>query len=392
MCPSGALTDPIAGRAAVASENTCPGTTVSNLSFGGSTELNRPAQTSFTSENALVRHLSLQVEDIECSMAARVPIETLVTSGSPRLEGEDAEHIRTLADSGVALPPIVVHLPSRKIIDGMHRLQAAILRGEKEIEARFFRGNEEDAFLLSVTANIQHGLPLSQDDRMAAAKHIFVIHPEWSDRMVAIVVGLSGKRIAVLRRQVAGHIPQPAVRIGQDGRSRPVDGAAGRERAAKVIASDPDASLRQIARKAGISPATAADVRNRVRRGEDPIPSRRTAKTPDPPPSKGIEIFGGTVSAEPSPRVTADLTAVLERLRKDPSVRFTEAGRAMLRMFDACQTVILHWETTKKGLPPHRLALMAELNHAYAETLRSFAMGLQELQSGLAAGERQSAG
>ncbi len=159
--------------------------------------------TPLSSENALVRHLSLQQEGIERSAVARVPIDSLMTSGSPRLDGEDAAHVRTLAESGAALPPIVVHLPSRRVIDGMHRLRAAMLRGEKDIEARFFEGDENDLFLLSVAANIQHGLPLSQRDRMAAAERVFAIHPEWSDRMVAVVVGLSGKKVAALRREAA---------------------------------------------------------------------------------------------------------------------------------------------------------------------------------------------
>jgi hypothetical protein len=352
--------------------------------------LNSAAYDSLASESALARHLSLQQEDVERSVVVRVPIESLVRSGSPRLEGENAEHVRTLAESGAALPPIVVHLPSRKIIDGMHRLQVAILRGEKDIEARFFQGTETDVFLLSVAANIQHGLPLSQDDRIAAAERIFIMHPEWSDRMVAIVVGLSGKRVAALRRQLAGHTPQPAVRIGRDGRSRPVDGAAGRVRAAKLIASDPDASLRQVAREAGISPATVADVRDRIRRGEDPIPARRATKAERSLPGRDLEVCG-TVPREPSTKVISELTVELAELCRDPSLRFTEAGRTMLRMFDACQAVVRHEERIKKELPIHQLALIAELNHAYAEKMRSFAAGLQELQSDLADSGRQSA-
>lgn len=120
----------------------------------------------------------------------------------------------------------MVHLPSRRVIDGMHRLRAAILRGEEEIDARFFHGTETDVFLLSVAANIQHGLPLSQRDRMAAAERIFVTHPEWSDRMVAIVVGMSNKKVGRCGDRWSGDIPQPAVRIGRDGRVRPVDGSA----------------------------------------------------------------------------------------------------------------------------------------------------------------------
>ncbi|WP_329521738.1 ParB N-terminal domain-containing protein [Spirillospora sp. NBC_01491] len=309
-----------------------------------------------------------------------MPIDSLATSASPRLDGEDAQHVRALAESDAALPPIVVHIPSRRVIDGMHRLRAAILRGAEDIEARLFHGTETDGFLLSVTANIQHGHPLSQEDRMTAAERIFDLHPEWSDRMVAIVVGLSGKKVAALRRRVAAHVPQPAVRIGRDGRSRPVDRAAGRERAATLLASDPHASLRQIARAAGISPATAADVRARIRRGEDPIPARCAAKAKSPVPGARLEA-GGPAPKPPSTDALSELTATFERLRRDPSLRFTDAGRTLLRMFDACQDVVRHEETIKKGLPPHRLTLTAELSRAYAEILQSFAAELRELQS-----------
>ncbi|MEU5884137.1 streptomycin biosynthesis regulator [Spirillospora sp. NPDC047279] len=335
-----------------------------------------------SSENALVRHLSLQQEGIERSVVTRVPIASLVTTGSPRLEGEDTEHVRVLADTGGALPPIVVHLPSRRVVDGMHRLRAAVLRGEKDIDARFWHGTEADVFLLAVTANIQHGLPLSQRDRLAAAERIFVSHPEWSDRMVAIVVGMSSKKVGRLRRQVAGDHPQPAVRIGRDGRVRPVDGAAGRVRAAKLIADDPDASLRRIARDAGISPATAADVRARVRRGEDPVLPRPAvrAKTGETASAERAEPCVPMPSGS-STKLMPELVTGFERLRRDPSLRFTEAGRALLRMFEACLAVVRHEETIKKGLPPHCLSSTAELSHVYAAILKSFAADLQHLET-----------
>ncbi|GAA2624666.1 ParB N-terminal domain-containing protein [Actinomadura fulvescens] len=290
--------------------------------------------------------------------------------------------MRMLAEAGGALPPIVVHLPSRRVIDGMHRLRAAVLRGEKDIDVRFFHGTEADVFLLSVAANIDHGLPLSQRDRLAAAERIFAIHPEWSDRMVAIVVGMSNKKVGRLRRQVAGDLPQPAVRIGRDGRARPVDGAAGRERAAKLIASEPDASLRRIAREAGISPATAADVRARVRRGEDPVLPRPAAKaTAGGPASDESDEVADVVPMGPSTTMLSELLTGFERLRRDPSLRFTDAGRALLRMFEACLAVVRHEETIKRGLPPHCLSSMAELSHAYAAILKSFAADLQRLES-----------
>jgi ParB-like chromosome segregation protein Spo0J len=307
------------------------------------------------------------------------------------MDGEDAEHIRMLAESDGALPPIVVHFPTRTVIDGMHRLRAAILRGEKDIEARFFHGSETDVFLLSVAANIEHGLPLSQKDRQAAAERIFVTHPEWSDRMVAVVVGLSSKKIAALRRQAADLTPQPNVRIGRDGRARPVDGTVGRERAANLIASAPDASLREIARKAGISPATAADVRDRIRRGEDPIPSRRATLTKRSGSAKRIQA-SEVGEGESLAKLVSELATIFERLRKDPSLRFTEVGRTLLRMFDASQAVVRDEEAIKKGLPPHCLASVAELSYAYATVLKSFAAELQELQSTQATEDRESVG
>ncbi len=42
-------------------------------------------------------------------------------------------HARSLAQTEADLPPIVVHRTTTRVIDGMHRLTAAGLRGEREI-------------------------------------------------------------------------------------------------------------------------------------------------------------------------------------------------------------------------------------------------------------------
>ncbi|MFI8911342.1 hypothetical protein ACIGW4_06945 [Streptomyces sp. NPDC053513] len=146
------------------------------------------------------------------------------------------------------------------MIDGAHRVRAAVLRGTSEIDARFFHRSETDVFLPSVSANIRHGLPLSQDDRVAAAQRIFVPHAEWSDRMVASLTGLSPKRVAMTRRQVAAERPQPERRVGEDGRSRPVDGTRGRRLTAEIISRNPTASLRRM------TPSELASVFDRLRR------------------------------------------------------------------------------------------------------------------------------
>jgi len=65
----------------------------------------------------------------------RVAVDLLVSSDSPRLVGESVDHIRMLAESGTDLPPILVHRPTMRVIDGMHRLRATTLRGERELRA-----------------------------------------------------------------------------------------------------------------------------------------------------------------------------------------------------------------------------------------------------------------
>jgi ParB-like chromosome segregation protein Spo0J len=49
-----------------------------------------------------------------------------------------------------------------RVIDGIHRVEAAKLRGAKEIEARLFDGDESASYVLAVQANVTHGLPLSR--------------------------------------------------------------------------------------------------------------------------------------------------------------------------------------------------------------------------------------
>lgn len=158
--------------------------------------------------------------DLAESSVERVSIASLVTADSPRLAGEDMEHGRMLAQSEEVLPPIIVHRPSMRVIDGMHRLHAATLRGRDVIEVKFFDGSVRDAFVLAVKSNMQHGLPLTLSDRTAAALRIVKTHPEWSDRAVAAATGLAAKTVAAIRRRSAtGKFP--SCTPGSGGTARP---------------------------------------------------------------------------------------------------------------------------------------------------------------------------
>ncbi|MER6222661.1 ParB/RepB/Spo0J family partition protein, partial [Streptomyces sp900105755] len=136
-----------------------------------------------------------------------VPIEALKPSDSPRGLRQDEDHVRKLAESGRDFEPILVHRPTMRVIDGMHRLSAMALRGHREMAVRFFDGSEADAYVLSVQLNVRHGLPLTRAERRLAASRILLSHPHWSDRAIAERTGLSDKTVGKLRRSASAEIP-----------------------------------------------------------------------------------------------------------------------------------------------------------------------------------------
>jgi AraC family transcriptional regulator len=72
-----------------------------------------------------------------------------------------------------------------RVIDGMHRLRAAILNRCRSIEVEFFDGDDEEAFIRAVGQNVAHGLPLTPAGRKDAAARILRFRPALSDRSVA---------------------------------------------------------------------------------------------------------------------------------------------------------------------------------------------------------------
>lgn len=295
---------------------------------------------------------------------------------SPRLDGENAEHIERLAALEVALPPILVRRATMRVIDGNHRLWAAMLRGRREIDVVFFDGNDESAFVAAVEANSSHGLPLSLADRKAAAARIVEANPTWSDRAIARLTGLSAKTVSSIRRPTADS-QQLGGRLGRDGRVRPVDGTNGRLRAAQVIEARPQASLREVARAAGVSPTTARDVRARVRRGEDPLP-RRSPPHGDHGGSRPSPVAGSSpVAAAAGQKRAADSepdpALILEGLRNDPSLRLTEGGRALLRLLNLQVRGLDACRKAAEGIPSHCVYTLAKLARAMGDTWASLA-------------------
>jgi ParB-like chromosome segregation protein Spo0J len=303
----------------------------------------------------------------EHAPVSMVTISSLSVADSPRISGENQEHVQLLAETGANLPPIIVHRPTMRVIDGIHRLRAARLRGDEQIAVRFFSGAEDDAFVVAVKSNIAHGLPLSFADREAAAVRIIASHPHWSDRMIASVTGLAPKTVVETRKRHATGSEEVVARIGRDGRVRPVDYVAGRLLAAELIAEDPNLSLRQIAHAAGISPETARDVRNRMRRGEEPVPERRQKGRARQPAQADHPDTADSTRVRPAGISSEIRVGAMERLKRDPALRFTEMGRTLLRMLSIHVVEADEWAKIADNVPQHCSGIIAQMARECAE-------------------------
>ena len=334
---------------------------------------------------------------------------------SPRLNGEDRAHIARLAETDAPLPPILVHRRTMRVIDGMHRLMAASLQGRGMIDVEFFDGSEADVFLRAVQENIAHGLPLTQADRRAAAKRIIATHPHMSDRAIGHVAGLAAKTVAAMRKRSTEDPAQSNARVGRDGRVRPLDSSEARRRAAELLTGQPESSLRDVARAAGISPATVLDVRKRLERGESPVPERPaagsnngsgnggsgnggsgnggsgnggsgnggsgnggsgngSAAAEDDGPAQGPRAPStapGTRSAAP-----ANPAATVEKLLRDPSLRNTERGKGILRLLHVNAVSEAQLPDTVGVLPPHCVGVVVQLARHYSWMWQEFAKEL----------------
>ena len=266
-----------------------------------------------------------------------------------------------------------------QVIDGMHRLRAALAKGEKTIGVEFFDGSDEEAFLLAVQANIGHGLPLTMADRVAAVGRIVLAQPHLSDRLVAEAAGLSASTVAAIRGRATDGYEQLDRRLGRDGKLRPVNGAVGRLKAAELLKSEPGASLRDVARRAGISPSTVRDVRARLSRGEDPVPGSYKSRDGRPPDAGDIPE-----QRLPEGYAETDPEGLLKQLARDPSLRHSEKGRLFVR---ALWVLIA---TVGNQLPGLSNAAPAHVKHTAAELLRYSASALRVMADDFEADEDAS--
>lgn len=280
----------------------------------------------------------------------QVPVALLQDGESPRLKSDSKVHgMRRRAATGV--PPIIVHRSTMGIIDGRARVAAARQRHQDTIAAQFFEDSSTDeAFVLGVLANsaTTHGRPLTRQDRKADAARILQMHPGWSDHVIASMVGLTHPTVAAIRGRSTSKSFQSNTRRGRDGTIRPVDANNGRRAAAALILADESASLREVARQAGVSVSTAHDVRGRLRQGRDPAVS-----TTRRGPSVDYHL--------------ARAQAILTKLESNPAIRSHTDGKTLLRLLHTCLRPVQQASAMIPKAPEHCLSTVADLASALSD-------------------------
>lgn len=311
---------------------------------------------------------------------------------SPRLGGTSPAHTKQLADLADEVPPIVVQRSSLRVVDGMHRLEAARSRGERLVPVVYFDGTDEEAFVAAVRLNAVHGMPLSARDRSAAVGRILAAHPHWSDRRIAAVCGVAPKTVAAQRRRSADDRNRLSIRIGQDGRRHPLSAEEGRRIATEIMRSRPGASLREVAREAGISVGTAMDVRRKLAAQNGVVSPAEAGVTSLPAAQSGptarvrskvtvLRPAGGWSSTN---RKGSDLAvgARLERLVHDPSLRYTERGRALLRLVSTTLAFLTQSDAVAENVPGHCREALRAIAEVCAGGWQEFGERLAEKESG----------
>lgn len=351
------------------------------------------------------------LRNFEMLPARDVPVHALSPGPLLRQGGTNSAHVQLLSDvaSSSELPPVLVQEDGWRLIDGAHRLEAARLRGDHTIKARFLDCTDSEALVLAMKANTSHGLPLAKTERISGAKQVLATHPDWSDRAIAGITGLSAKTIASLRSRSPGVLDQGTKRIGRDGRQRPVAAGDGRRRAAEYISANPNATLRQVARETDVSLGTVHDVSARLRRGVSPERSghhgaprlaiRPVERTATPVVTPVIPVIAPAIPViTPAIRTISPPTAptplrrknhvdpmptwagVAAKVASDPAIRYTDGGKDFLRWMALHASDPDRWRDFAGTIPAHWHGVLGPIAESIAKEWTQFADQLNARQ------------
>lgn len=254
-----------------------------------------------------------------------------------------------------------------RVIDGMHRVRAAVILGLDTVDSQFFNGSEDEAYIQSVTRNIADGLLLSLADRSAAVRRILTGFPAMSDLSIAVYTGLDVGAVTEVRRCVtagplelnlpAGRLPapDPATECGQ---------------VADPASGTPVRPLKPVPQEAVLSSlGTTQGMRRDEERTSRAQPRIVPARTPT---ARGAQVC----TARPTMgRTSRDR---LRTLSNNPSLRNSQSGRDFLRWLHGHFVTDEAWKELIETVPPHCAETVAEIAMKCSDAWQRFAEELSD--------------
>jgi hypothetical protein len=302
-----------------------------------------------------------------------VAVSTLPVGHPWRADGLDEARVVEVAGSIGQLAPIVVRRIDRLVVDGAHRVAAARRLGIHALAVTWFDGDALEVAQAFIGLNGGCGLPVTGRDREALVRWVLAIEPMWSDRRLAWSCGVSPKTVARHRRERVPGGGDIERRVGRDGRVRPARAGAVRAQVAEALEQDPEASLRAIASKVGVSPETVRSVRRS--QGSAAGPGRvatALARVPDP-----------------VVRPAQDPGAVLAPWHGDPAFESTDAGISFVEWFDTTDVESTCWGRAEE-VPLGRVYEIADEARRRATFWSSFAKELEARARPQGSGQRRA--
>ena len=116
-----------------------------------------------------------------------------------------ADYTELLLESVVFPPAVVFHDGANYFLaDGFHRFFANKKAGFLDLECDVHQGTMRDAVLFSVSANADHGLRRTNDDKRKAVQTLIedIEWGEWSDNEIAKRCNVSGHLVARIRKMI----------------------------------------------------------------------------------------------------------------------------------------------------------------------------------------------
>lgn len=152
-----------------------------------------------------------------------IPITSIRIDGGTQsraaLSNEVIDHYKDLIEDGKQMPPIQAMFDGADywLVDGFHRWHASRKAGHTEIEVDVTNGTKREAILASLSANKDHGLQRTKEDRRKAVL-IMLQDDEWSKwsiRKIASICDVHPRDVTriVNERQ----IERPAVVLSERG-------------------------------------------------------------------------------------------------------------------------------------------------------------------------------